>query len=56
MRLLSVPGLGRLMMKIQPPSERQVKHLSKMVNEYPLPPEIADLLLATERLPHGRIG
>ncbi len=52
MRLLSVRPLGRLMMKLQPPSPRQVKQLSQMVNEHPLPPEIADLLLATERLPH----
>lgn len=51
MRLLSVRVLGRLMMKLQPPSPRQVKQLSKMVNEYPLPTEIADLLLATEQLP-----
>lgn len=51
MRLLSVRWLGRLMMRIQPPSPRQVEQLSKMVREYPLPPEIADLLLATERLP-----
>lgn len=51
MRLLSVGRLGRLMMRIQPPSPRQVEQLSKMVKEHPLPPEIADLLLATERLP-----
>ena len=51
MRLLSVRLLGRLMMKLQPPSPSQVRGLSKMVNEYPLPPEIADLLLATEQLP-----
>lgn len=52
MRLLSARPLGRVMMKLQPPSPRQVKQLSKMVNEHPLPPEIADLLLATERLPY----
>ena len=51
MRLLSTRPLGRLMMKLQPPSARQVKQLSKMVNEHPLPPEIADLILATEQLP-----
>ncbi|WP_417809849.1 alpha/beta fold hydrolase [Thioclava sp.] len=51
MRLLSKRGLGWLMMRIQPPSPRQVEKLSRMVNEYPLPQEIADLLLATERLP-----
>jgi pimeloyl-ACP methyl ester carboxylesterase len=52
MRLLSVRALGRLMIKLQPPSPRQVKQLSKMVNEHPLPPEVADLILATEQLPH----
>lgn len=51
MRLLSVRPLGRLMMMLQPPSPGQVKQLSKMVREHPLPPEIADLLLATEQLP-----
>lgn len=52
MRLLSVGPLGRLMMKLQPPSERQVEQLAKMVGEDPLPPEIAALILATERLDH----
>lgn len=52
MRLLSIRPLGRLMMRLQPPSERQVEQLSKMVNEHPLPPEIARLILATERLDH----
>lgn len=52
MRLLSVPPLGRMIMKLQPPSERQVEQLAKMVNEHPLPPEIARLILATERLDH----
>ncbi len=52
MRLLSARPLGRMMMKLQPPSPRQVKQLSKMVNEHVLPAEIATLILATERLPH----
>lgn len=52
MRLLSVRALGPLMMKLKPPSEGQVDELSKMVGEYPLEPEIARLLLATERLAH----
>ncbi len=39
-------------MKLQPPSKRQVEQLSKLVHEYPLPPEIAELILATERLAH----
>lgn len=51
MRLLSARPLGRLMMRIQPPSPAQVKQLSKMVHEHPLPPEIGELLLETERLP-----
>ena len=51
MRLLSVRPLGRLMMKLQPPSLRQVRGLSKMVKEHPLPTEVADLLLATEKRP-----
>lgn len=51
MRLLSWPLLGRLMMKLQPPSQKQVEQLSKMVHQYPLDPELADLLVATERLP-----
>ena len=52
MRLLSARPLGRLMMKLQPPSERQVDQLATMVNEHPLPPEIARLILTTERLSH----
>lgn len=51
MRLLSIRPLGKLLMMLQPPSPSQVKQLSKMVKEQPLPPEIADLLLTTERLP-----
>jgi pimeloyl-ACP methyl ester carboxylesterase len=50
MRLLSVRPLGQLMMKLRPPSLRQVKQLAKMVNEDPLPPDIAALVLATEQL------
>ncbi len=52
MRLLSVRGLGGLMMRLQPPSVRQVEQLAKMVHEHPLPPDIARLILATERLDH----
>lgn len=54
MRLLSARPLGRLLTRLQPPSESQVEALSRMVNEYPLPPELADLILATERLPDFR--
>ena len=52
MRLLAVPHLGRLMMKLQPPSHKQVEKLSRMVHQYPLVPQLVDLLVATERLPH----
>ena len=52
MRLLSTRPVGRLMMTLRPPSERQVEQLAKMVHEHPLPPVIADLILATERLDH----
>jgi pimeloyl-ACP methyl ester carboxylesterase len=52
MRLLSIRPLGRLMMRLQPPSKRQVEQLSKMVHEHPIPPEIAQLILTTERLDH----
>ncbi|MEN8041960.1 MAG: alpha/beta hydrolase [Actinomycetota bacterium] len=51
MRLMSVRPLAELMMKIEPPSPKQIERLSKMVHEYPLAPEIAELLLETERLP-----
>ncbi|HDS01800.1 MAG TPA: alpha/beta hydrolase [candidate division Zixibacteria bacterium] len=54
MRILSVRPLGRLMTRLQPPSEKQVRQLSKMVKEYPLVPELIDLLVATERLPAFR--
>lgn len=54
MRLLSVKPLGRLLTRLQPPSRRQVEQLSKIVKEHPLAPEVADLLLATERLPGFR--
>ncbi|MGK7371494.1 MAG: alpha/beta fold hydrolase, partial [Candidatus Halalkalibacterium sp. M3_1C_030] len=54
MRLLSVKLLGRLLTWLQPPSHKQVEQLSKMVKEYPLVPELAELLVATERLPGFR--
>ena len=52
MRLLSVRPLGRLMLRLQQPSEGQVEQLAKMVHEHPLPDDIARLVLATERLDH----
>jgi len=54
MRLLSVRPVGRLLTRLQPPSEKQVEGLSKMVKEHPLAPELVDLLVATERLPGFR--
>jgi 2-hydroxy-6-oxonona-2,4-dienedioate hydrolase len=54
MRLLSVRPLGRLMTRLQPPSPKQVEQLSRMVKQYPLVPELVDLLVATERLPGFR--
>ena len=51
MRLMSVPALARVLSKLDPPSPKQVTRLSKMVHQHPLVPEIADVLLATERLP-----
>lgn len=52
MRLLSTRPVGRLMMRMRPPSPRQVEQLARMVHEHPLPAEIAALVLATERLDH----
>jgi len=51
MRMLSTRVLGPLLMRLRPPSLKQVEQLSKMVRQYPLPPEIADAILATERMP-----
>jgi pimeloyl-ACP methyl ester carboxylesterase len=52
MRLLSTRPTGRLMMRLRPPSAGQVEQLGKMVGEHPLPPDIAQLILATEQLDH----
>lgn len=54
MRLLSVRPLGRLLTRLQPPSPGQVEQLSRLVKQYPLVPELVDLLVATERLPGFR--
>jgi pimeloyl-ACP methyl ester carboxylesterase len=51
MRMLSTRFLGPLLMRLQPPSPKQVERLSKMVRQCPLPPEIAAAILATERMP-----
>lgn len=54
MRLLAVRPLGRLMTRLRPPSAGQVAELGRMVHEHPLSPEVADVLLKTERLPGFR--
>lgn len=54
MRVLSVRPLGRLITRLQPPSPTQVEQMSRMVREYPLVPELIELLIATERLPEFR--
>jgi pimeloyl-ACP methyl ester carboxylesterase len=51
MRMLSTRVLGPLLMRLQPPSPKQVEKLSKLVRQHPLPREIAESILATERLP-----
>jgi pimeloyl-ACP methyl ester carboxylesterase len=51
MRMLATRFVGRLLMRLQPPSLRQVEQLSRMVHQSPLPPGIADAILATERMP-----
>ena len=51
MRVLSTRLLGPLLMRVRPPSFKQVEQLSKMVRQYPLSPEIAEVILATERMP-----
>ena len=51
LRLQSIRPLGRLLVRLQPPSPGQVEQLAKMVGEHPLEPELVDLLVATERLP-----
>ena len=52
MRLLSVPPLGRLMMRMQQPSPSQVEQLYVMIGEdLTDQPEIRDLHLECERLP-----
>lgn len=51
MRMLSTSVVGPLLMRLQPPSPKQVEQLSRMVRQHPLPPEIAEVILATERMP-----
>lgn len=52
MRLLGVPGIGRLLMKLSPPSRRQVERFARVVGEdLGGEHEIQDLLVATQQLP-----
>jgi cation:H+ antiporter len=52
MRILSVPPLARLLSRLDPPSPRQLRRLAALVHvDLDAVPELADLLLATERLP-----
>ena len=51
MRLLSARVPAAILTRIQPPSPGQVRRLSKLVNQHPLPPEIARAILATQQTP-----
>ncbi len=51
-RMVSIPAAGRLLLKLQPPSVRQVERVFEMVREEVSEiPEIRDVLLTCERLP-----
>ena len=54
MRLLSVPGLGAVLARANPPSMCQVHALARMVGEHPLPPTIPELLVTAQRTPAYR--
>lgn len=52
MRLMSVPGLGRLLVRLNSPSTEQVEQVGRMVGEdLSSLPALRDVLLACERLP-----
>ena len=52
LRLLTVPGLGRVMTRLLPPSPTQVDHLARAAGEdFTDHPELRGLLLAAQRLP-----
>ena len=52
MRLVSIRSIGRLLMRMQPPSVEQVERVGHAVREdLAAVPEIRDVLLACERLP-----
>lgn len=55
MRLLGVPGLGRLMMSMDHPSPKQVRKLLKRMGHDPTDvctPEMIELIVRLEQLPH----
>ena len=55
MRLLAVRPLGRLLMKLTPPSRRQAERSFAMVGEdISGSPELADLFVATQEIPEAR--
>ncbi len=52
MRIMSLPGAGRLLARLSPPSTEQVEQVGRMVGEdFSSIPELRDVLLACERLP-----
>lgn len=53
LRVVSIPPLGRLLRKLQPPSPKQVDLVADMAGEdFSEFPELRDLMLELERLPH----
>lgn len=52
LRLLTIPGVGRLMNRLQPPSPSRVDRLARAVGEdFTDHPELRELLLAAQSLP-----
>jgi pimeloyl-ACP methyl ester carboxylesterase len=57
MRLMSVPPLGRVLARLTPPSRRNAERFAALVGEdLTRSPEVADLMVATQRLPGGQHG
>jgi pimeloyl-ACP methyl ester carboxylesterase len=55
MRLISIPPLGRFLMKLTPPSARQVEQFASMAGEdFSTLPEMTDLLVEMQKLPGAR--
>jgi hypothetical protein len=55
MRLISIPPLGRFLMRLMPPSARQVEQLASMAGEdFSTLPEMRDLLVEMQKLPGAR--